>query len=202
MRLLHLYRPRLPGCRAQAVQVLHSCHALAARGHQVTLLADRGPAPATPARVLADFGLDALPNLDLRISPWAHSGLAGRWFRRQLSAWWAGPPGLLLVRDQRRLLQALGQLGAGRHGGAAGEPRAGLGPGGGGRGAIQRRPGTSPAPWLRQRCWWPIAGHPRGLAGGRPRRARAGRRAAQRHRGASPARFGAGSWPALRGQPA
>ena len=116
MRLLHLYRPRLPGCLAQAVQVLHSCHALAARGHHVTLLADRGPAPATPARVLADFGLDAPPTLDLRISPWTHSGLAGWWFRRQLSAWWAGPPGLLLVRDQRRLLQALGQLGAGRHG--------------------------------------------------------------------------------------
>ena len=40
MRLLHLYRPRLPGLRAQAIQVVHTCRALSEQGFSVTLLAD------------------------------------------------------------------------------------------------------------------------------------------------------------------
>ncbi len=114
MRILHLYRPRLPSLRAQAIQVTHACHALASRGHQVTLLADRG-GPGGPAEALAAMGLSAVPGLDLRIAPMAHSGLAGLWFRASLSRWWAGAPGLVLARDKRRLQSALRLLKPGRH---------------------------------------------------------------------------------------
>ncbi len=107
MRLLHLYRPRLPGQRAQAIQVLHTCAALAARGHTVTLLADRGPDPGTAAAALAALGLPAPPTLDLRIAPARHSGLAGLWFRAQVARWWAGSPGVVLARDKRRLVAAV-----------------------------------------------------------------------------------------------
>ncbi len=110
-RILHLYRPRLPGQRAQAIQVVHACHALARLGHTVTLLADRGGA----GDPLAALGLAAAPGLDIRIAPVAHPGLAGLWFRRQLSRWWSGPPGVVLARDKRRLAAAL-ERHAPRHG--------------------------------------------------------------------------------------
>jgi hypothetical protein len=107
MRVLHLYRPRLPGQRAQAIQVLHTCHALAERGHEVTLIADRGPAPVSPALALEQLGLAEAKGLDLRIAPLSHSGAAGVWFRRELARWWKGRPGVVLARDKRRLLQAM-----------------------------------------------------------------------------------------------
>jgi hypothetical protein len=114
VRILHLYRPLLPGQRAQAIQVLHTCHALAARGHRVTLLADRGDEPPTPEAALAALALGATQNLDLRISPVRHRGLAGLWFRAELARWWGGPAGVVLARDKRRLLAALQRHG-GRH---------------------------------------------------------------------------------------
>ena len=114
MRILHLYRPRLPGQRAQAIQVLHMAHALAEEGHEVTLLADRGEDPASPAAALSALGLPSHPGLRLAIAPVAHPGLAGLWFRAQLWRWWQGPPGLVYARDKRRLAAALAQLGA-RH---------------------------------------------------------------------------------------
>lgn len=86
MRILHLYRPRVPGVRAQAVQVVHTCHALAARGHTVTLLADRA-GPGGPDEALAAFGLGRPPGFDLRIAPTAYPPLAGLWFRAQVLAW-------------------------------------------------------------------------------------------------------------------
>ena len=113
MRILHLYRPRLPSLRAQAIQVTHACHALASAGHEVTLLADRG-GPGSPADALQTLGLTPLPTLQLRLCPWTHKGLAGTWFRAQLTAWWLGAPGWVLARDKRRLRAALGWLGA-RH---------------------------------------------------------------------------------------
>jgi glycosyltransferase involved in cell wall biosynthesis len=113
MRILHLYRPRLPSLRAQAIQVTHACHALVAAGHEVTLLADRG-GPGGPEEALSALGLTGLPGLSLRICPWVHKGLSGLWFRAQLSAWWAGAPGWVLARDKRRLRGALRYLG-GRH---------------------------------------------------------------------------------------
>jgi glycosyltransferase involved in cell wall biosynthesis len=111
VRILHLYRPALPGQRAQAIQVVHTCHALASRGHRVTLLADAGGRPATPAAALAALGLEPVPGLDLRIAPVRQRGLAGLWFRRQLARWWAGPPGVVLARDKARLRAALDRHG-------------------------------------------------------------------------------------------
>jgi glycosyltransferase involved in cell wall biosynthesis len=111
MRVLHLYRPRLPGQRAQAIQVLHTCEALTRRGHQVTLLADRGEKPATAQEALRQLGLEPVDDLDLRIAPLDQSGLAGVWFRRELGRWWRGPPGVILARDKRRLDDALGTHG-------------------------------------------------------------------------------------------
>jgi hypothetical protein len=114
MRVLHLYRPRLPGVRAQAVQVVHTAHALAQLGHDVTLLADRGDGATTAGDALAGLGLDRHPGLDLQLSPHRHSGLAGLWFRRRLAAWWSGAPGLVLARDKRRLVAAVARHGS-RH---------------------------------------------------------------------------------------
>jgi hypothetical protein len=108
MRVLHLYRPRLPGIRAQAIQVVHVCEALARAGHTVTLLADRGPGATTPAAALLALGLTPHPGLDLRIAPVTQPGLAGLWFRAAVAAWMAGPPGLILARDKRRLVAAVG----------------------------------------------------------------------------------------------
>jgi len=95
VRLLHLYRPRLPTARAQAIQVLHTCHALAASGVEVTLLADRvGPGDADavasetePARVLEAYGLEPVPGLDLQVAPTRHPPSAGLWYRWAVSRW-------------------------------------------------------------------------------------------------------------------
>lgn len=106
MRILHLYRPSLPGLRAQAIQVVHTCHALALRGHEVTLLADRAPGAGTAAGALRALGLAPHPRLDLRLAPLRQRGLAGLWFRRALAGWWAGPPGVVLARDKGRLVAA------------------------------------------------------------------------------------------------
>jgi glycosyltransferase involved in cell wall biosynthesis len=100
MRIFHLYRPRVPATRAQSVQVVHTCHALARRGHTVTLLADRasGPDaraaglaadadPGDPTAALAAYGLDHPPGFDLRVAPTAWPPGAGAWFRWQLARW-------------------------------------------------------------------------------------------------------------------
>ncbi|MDP2309504.1 MAG: glycosyltransferase [Pseudomonadota bacterium] len=100
MRILHLYRPRVPATRAQSVQVVHTCHALAKRGHTVTLLCDRADAmaagaaglpegadPGDPTAALLAYGLDHPETLDLRIAPVAWPPGAGWWFRWQLARW-------------------------------------------------------------------------------------------------------------------
>lgn len=106
LRVLSLYRPALPGQRAQTIQVLHAAVALAARGHAVTLLADRAPG-ADPSTALAELGLVAPPTLDLAVAPSAHPGLAGLWFRAAVLRWALGPPGVVLARDRRRLVRLL-----------------------------------------------------------------------------------------------
>ncbi len=112
MRVLHLYRPRLPSTRAQAIQVLRTCHALAEAGHQVTLFADRGDKPRS---LWKNMGLEPHPSLDVRLAPVRHPGLAGLWFRRELAGWWKGEPGIVLARDKRRLLAAVDQHGKRGH---------------------------------------------------------------------------------------
>ena len=104
--VLHLYRPRLPGQRAQAIQVLHTCHALAQRGHEVTVLRP-GLCPCNTRQALQQLGLTVDGGLDIRIAPLNHSGIAGLWFRRELAKWWSGPKGVVLARDKRRLAHAL-----------------------------------------------------------------------------------------------
>jgi glycosyltransferase involved in cell wall biosynthesis len=101
VKILHLYRPRIPSVRAQSVQVVHTCHALAARGHQVTLLCDPAgmgvpnqvgrnpralPRPRATA-ALAAYGLDHPDTFDLRIAPTTYLPLASLWFRAQVAAW-------------------------------------------------------------------------------------------------------------------
>lgn len=86
MRILYLYRPRVPAIRAQSVQVVHTCHALARRGHAVTLFADRGDV-ADPTAALAAYGLDHPPEFDLHLAPGAWPPLAGLWFRARVARW-------------------------------------------------------------------------------------------------------------------
>ncbi len=100
LRILHLYRPRVPATRAQSVQVVHTCHALARRGHTVTLLGDRadvaaagaaglaaGADPGDPTAALRAYGLDHPEGLDLRIAPVVWAPGAGWWFRWQVRRW-------------------------------------------------------------------------------------------------------------------
>lgn len=92
MQLFHVYRPRLPEVRAQTVQVLHTCHALAHRGHHVTLISDRGGV-VEPVAALAAYGLDAPPTLDLRFAPTGWPPAAGWSFRAALRRWAGGARG-------------------------------------------------------------------------------------------------------------
>ncbi len=114
-RVLMLYRPRLPGQRAQAIQVVHCAQAMAEDGAEVTILADRGTAPASAAHALSVLGLAPTPGLSVELAPLRHSGVAGIWFRRRLAHWWSGPPGLVLARDKRRLARALHTQGRAGH---------------------------------------------------------------------------------------
>lgn len=107
MRILHLYRPTLPGQRAQSIQVVHTCHALASRGHEVTLLADSASSHADPVEALDTLGLVAVPGLHIHCAPVRQRALAGLWFRHRLAQWWAGPRGVVLARDKGRLRAAL-----------------------------------------------------------------------------------------------
>jgi glycosyltransferase involved in cell wall biosynthesis len=89
VRILHLYRPSLPGVRAQAVQVVHTCHALARRGHEVTLFCDAvdGQPLADGTEALASFALDPVPGLHLEIAPTSWRPGASLWFRVKVRAW-------------------------------------------------------------------------------------------------------------------
>ncbi len=101
MRILHLYRPRLPDLRAQAIQVVHTCHALASRGHEVTLLADCAPDfTGGPTEALASYGLDLPPRFLLKLAPTPWLPGAGLWFRANVRLWCARP-GVVYARAKR-----------------------------------------------------------------------------------------------------
>lgn len=106
MRILHLYRPRVPELRAQSIQVLHTCAALARRGHRVTVLADRSAGfRGDVAEALAPCGLAPHPDLDLRLAPVHHGGAAGLWFRGAVAGWILGARGdgaWCYARDKRK----------------------------------------------------------------------------------------------------
>lgn len=88
MRILHGFRPTLPSTRAQALQVVNTCHALAERGHDVTLLANpaRGFAGG-PNDALVAMGLSPTSALDLQLAPTTWNPGASLWFRWQFGSW-------------------------------------------------------------------------------------------------------------------
>ena len=93
LRVLHLYRPRLPSTRAQSIQVLGTCHGLASLGHEVTLLADpprdRMPVEELPSveEVLAWYELPPVEGLELKLAPTSIPGAVSFWFRKH-ALWW------------------------------------------------------------------------------------------------------------------
>jgi len=114
MRILHLYRPRLPGVRAQTIQVLHTTHALARAGHELTVIADRAKSEVNLDDALKRLDLNPHKRLQIRLNPYLNNMWAGIWFRREVLKWWKGPPGIVLARDKRRLLEAMRYY-SGRH---------------------------------------------------------------------------------------
>ena len=68
MRILYLADIRFPLERANGIQSMETCHALAARGHEVTLVVR--PDTHTPARdPYAFYGLLRIPRLHIEIAP-------------------------------------------------------------------------------------------------------------------------------------
>ncbi len=110
MRIIHLYRPQVPDLRAQAIQVMHSCHALARRGHHVTLFAQvRADYERSVERALAPYGLEPHPQLSLELLPWQHPGLSGADFRLRAVSWLRAHRGdrpVVYARTKRHAAQA------------------------------------------------------------------------------------------------
>jgi glycosyltransferase involved in cell wall biosynthesis len=108
-----LYRPPAPSVRAQAIQVIHMAHAMALRGHRVSLAVDVGVDPrATPREVLAFYGLLPTETLSLRVLP--RGGTAAsvafrlfftQWVRRTRGK------GVVYARSKRYTREALIRLG-------------------------------------------------------------------------------------------
>ena len=89
LRVLVLYRPKLPSTRAQSIQVLGTAHALAELGCHVTLIADLPETGRAAQRgeVLAFYQLSDNSNLDLKLPKADHKTLSGLWFRWQVLTW-------------------------------------------------------------------------------------------------------------------
>src|SRR5436190_5176360 len=68
VRILYLADIRFPLERANGIQSMESCHALATRGHQVTLVVR--PDTQDPARDPFDFyALPRIENLEIEVAP-------------------------------------------------------------------------------------------------------------------------------------
>ncbi len=93
LRVLHLYRPRLPAARAQSIQVLGTCHGLAQLGCEVTLLADpprdHMPVDELPSveQVLEWYDLPPVQGLDLKLCPTSIPAAESFWFRKHALIW-------------------------------------------------------------------------------------------------------------------
>ncbi len=114
LRVLHLYRPRLPSTRAQSIQVLGSCHGLASRGCEVTVLADppEQGARLEPEQILEWYGLSPVDGLDLRIAPARGGSARSMWFRSHAMEWMMaslgrGPHSVVLARSKRYVNEVL-----------------------------------------------------------------------------------------------
>lgn len=87
MRLLYLADIRFPMERANGIQTIETCHALARRGLDVELMVRRSDA-RTDAECLAFFDLAAHPNLHLRrVAARGRIGYLARAFGSLLSEW-------------------------------------------------------------------------------------------------------------------
>jgi glycosyltransferase involved in cell wall biosynthesis len=90
VRILTLYRPCLPEMRAQAIQVMHTSHALAVRGHDVTVIADRSRGFAgTGDEALDAYGLLPHPSFHVVMGGTTHPTAAGIRFRAEVLRWLA-----------------------------------------------------------------------------------------------------------------
>ena len=77
MRILYLADIRFPLERANGIQSMETCHALAARGHDVTLLVR--PDSQTPARdPFTFYGLERIPGLRIEVAPITGSATSRR----------------------------------------------------------------------------------------------------------------------------
>lgn len=115
LRWLWLYRPPAPTVRAQSIQVLNMVHAMARRGHSVTVAVDppRDVVRPTPAEVLAFYGLEAVPGLDLVVLP-RKPTLASVWFRGVVASWMLQDPerSVVYARSKRYASELLRRFGA------------------------------------------------------------------------------------------
>lgn len=89
LRVLVLYRPKLPSSRAQSIQVLGTAHALAELGASVTVIADLPEDGRIPERreILNFYQLADTPKLELLIPDQRNKTLSGLWFRWQVLRW-------------------------------------------------------------------------------------------------------------------
>lgn len=102
-RWLWLYRPPAPSVRAQSIQVVHMAHAMARRGHRVTLAVDPAQGHRVPeAELLGFYGLESLPELRLVQLPVGGTA-ASLAFRALVAAWLARDDGrgVIYARSKR-----------------------------------------------------------------------------------------------------
>ncbi len=81
--------------------MVHTGHALAQRGHNVTILADR--AAHVEGDPLATWGLERPPSLDFRLCPLSWRPGAGAWFRWNVVQWAdaAGRDSIVYAREMK-----------------------------------------------------------------------------------------------------
>jgi glycosyltransferase involved in cell wall biosynthesis len=106
---LWLYRPAVPCARAQSVQVLHMAHAMASRGHPVTLAAEPlGNGSVGEGEALGFYGLEPVRTLRLRMLPCRRTAASLAW--RALVARWVlrnGRRGVVYARSKRYAREVL-----------------------------------------------------------------------------------------------
>src|SRR5688572_3188871 len=129
MRLLYLGSTDLPQTKARAIQIVHTCHALARAGVDVTLVGGRR-GPGSDADVLAEYGLAPHSRLHLirvpiaRIPPSAPPRVLAQFTRVWQASYLAGlaamlpleltrrRPDVVFARDLRTARLAAGPAGA------------------------------------------------------------------------------------------
>src|SRR4051812_909147 len=107
MRLLYLGSTDLPQTKARAIQIVHTCHALARAGAEVTLVGGRR-GRGNAAQALAEYGLPPHPRLRLlrlpilRIPPNVPSRILAQFTRAWQASYLAGLAAALPFEMARR----------------------------------------------------------------------------------------------------